>query len=259
MDDDSIAVYMKTLVNKKLRPKPIHQEISAKGGVRGYDGLDGSVKVVFAWLVEDQLAFTYGQCAEVIDYLATWLDAQRQLKYHPVLVNIERGNALRIGVGVTLEEGEEVDLMPDINLFMIGDLYSARKLPPDDVRAVLYAAESEDDWHESQSQPSLVPDHTVQSYTRGKVHLEIRFKAPQGHDWPEFSYKDLSIMMQELERFFLRRGVYAAFYGILSVGKYEHNFKDVGFLKIELGSFGFNEDFSNVSNTTLNGTVNVLI
>ena len=251
LHDSSAAEYIRKLVNKDLRAKPADQVLGAEGGTGNFDGIDGSAKVVFAWRQEGAPTLTYGLCAKGIDILVTWLETEVRFNNHPIRFNILLSGNVRIVVQIQLEKGEEVDLMTDTKIFINADFYPKRTLRPPDVRAVLYAAESEDDWHESQPHPSPVREKAVQSYQRGRVHLEIRFWAPQGQDWPEFTYKDLSIMMHELERFFLKRGAYAELYGTLSLsGKEERDIRDVGNMKIYLDSHFFAVAASNASSST---------
>ena len=204
--------------------------------------------------MEDGLAFTYGQCTKAIDILVAWLKDQQQSNHHALCIVIHAGTHIKIMVRVELEKGEDVDFEPGSDTFMTGHFYPTRKLPPQDVRAVLYAAESEDDWHKSHPQSSLVPENTVQSYTRGQVLFEFQFRLAKGEVWPEFTYEDLSMIMEDMQRFFLKRGVYAAYYGTLTFRPDKTaEPKDVGYLKIEFdsSSTGIVSSNPSINNTTI--------
>ncbi|KAG8529040.1 uncharacterized protein KY384_005674 [Bacidia gigantensis] len=208
---ESSSYYINTEIDIQLRSKPGSVRTAPGRSVFSYVGEKGEVKVTFEWVMNGGAPFTYGECIRALNPLLEYLEDHPEEEYHPVTVTISENSNLKILVEVEpTKDGINTDLKSNLGLIFDGKFYPGRRLAAAPVKRLL----------------------------------------AKGQAWPEFSFKALADLLDEIDLYFQGLVVYGPLYGVIS-RTLRVDQPNVGYLKIDkedivAGASGITRNMTNV-------------
>ena len=206
-----------------IRRKPPSTRVTPGRSVTWYD--EGT-KITLLWVMLGGKPFTYGECVDAVELLITFLDAHVKLNQHTMQASISVDALVKIKVVVELVSSEEVEIGEESGLRIKGHFYNVNSLSPAGIKSVITKLAREDASHVA---TELVPEGTYQKASSYYVQGFLVLNNPDGGIFPQITWDELKILMEQLSEFFIGRDKW----GPLSGGLRKTWPDDAGFFYIE--------------------------
>ena len=212
--DLSLSEQIQNTVAIELQTKPPGTRVTPGRNIVRYEiGL----RITFAWVMQGG-AFTYGECQDAIMRLVSFLEAHDNFEWHPARTSITVGNLEKIRVVAEMFQSEEVNIggAEGLHLQLNGWFWPTRRLSMTGVHNVIGRLINDDLTHNPQD--VVMPWSRRQVYLSMDVRVEVDFE-PRGLSmFPQYTYEDLRILMQNVDSFFQQRGSCGPFRGAFITG-----------------------------------------
>ena len=194
------------------------------------------VKLTFQWVMIGGLAFTYGECADAIQNIVTYLEHNTRYDEENLKITISQAGNVKIVCTIEEMTGDDAQFDSHQALAFAGEFTPSRPLARPDIQSAIAAARKYFDGHvQRDPPPALVPREEYKSWNQGNARLQVSILFNPEEEFPQFTYSDLSDLMRAMEEWYVQKGAWGTLYGEIyrKATAAEPEFRHVGLLEIQ--------------------------